>query len=310
MRPRKLAVRIFWMLLLCSIASATAVSQDSISGKRNDKLTAEDKDKSVKAQASVVKMSPYMRDCRAAGVPLPPVWGDSGWGGGPVGFLPKEKSFDSAGKPITEVWIHSSDLGICYALPRKDAGGTIKLLGIICQGTASSKACFWDNEDASKPPGSRIEGAATDGMDPADIRDGYTLMVAKGEICTECHRGENVFNIYPGTALDQRNTGVAHAPYSPVAQSGWTNPESDYTLPSKKERCASCHELPKLSEGYCGLLKGVIETGIMPDLQGGTTTPDYLPDVEFLADRCNELVPGLWVFDEPAQERLGYKKKP
>jgi hypothetical protein len=219
------------------------------------------------------KLSNYMQDCKKAGVPLPPVWGDAGWQR--KGVLPKKLSFDGD-YATTEVWTYATDAGICYALPRIDDSGVIKLLGIICQGQKVSKegkkvstACFWDNVDAAT--GKRIEGAATAGMDPRKIGDGYTLKLPESEQCTHCHRGDNVFTIYPGTVLAQGDkTNVTDA-YTPIVQGGWAlNPRRNYKLradkypksdgSAKTDGCVTCHSLPQLSVGYCNVLQRVLET--------------------------------------------------
>ncbi len=132
----------------------------------------------------------YMKDCDAAGVPLPPKWGDPAW----VKKGNLSKVFASK-LPTTEVWVAQSPAGVCYALPRKDAGGTIKLLGQICQNQTTGKTCFWDNKS---PTDGSTGLAVTNGMGPENMAGGDKLK----ENCTECHRGDNAFIIHPETALE------------------------------------------------------------------------------------------------------------
>jgi len=47
-----------------SVNSAAQETQQTISGKKGDKLTAVDQDNTRKAEASVIKMSKYMRTAR------------------------------------------------------------------------------------------------------------------------------------------------------------------------------------------------------------------------------------------------------
>lgn len=207
------------------------------------------------------RMSQYMRDCEAAGVPLPPPWGDPAW--------QRRGAVDSARlvvKPdrITEVWTYGGSAGAgCTALVRKLVAplpdGTIENLGIICQGGKPARACFWDNIDATT--GALLKGASVAGMDAADIQDGTSL----AEVCTNCHRGDNAFIGHPGTPLDQNSTMVeGSGRYEPVSpQPGWENPPDDLGLPPR-DGCSACHSIPKLTVGYCGILRRVLENGTMP----------------------------------------------
>ena len=267
-----------------------------------------------------LNMSDYMKDCRKAGVPLPPKWGNSKWKF--VGTLPKNKVFAST-LETTEVWITESPtdntdknpLGICYALPRKDGSDNIQLLGVICQGKKSSQACFWDNLD--RVTGERIVGAKLVDLDlnkVSDGKDGIPLIVdvdgntiQKGiENCTNCHRGDNVFIIHPGTFLQvdpnlsaqKRLTAVDSPPYRPVSsRPGWVNPSPTKTL--VLEPCVSCHNIPELTKQFCPVLKSIVgRTMPLDDTEkDGDTKPvpidwqvGYRDDVAKLAGACNKLI--------------------
>ena len=239
----------------------------------------------------------YMTECEKKGVPLPPPWEDPGWK--KAGELPKDKIFAAPSLPTAEVWVFKTPLGICYALPRKDAKGEIQALGIICQGEESGAACFWDNIRAD---GTKITGAATAGMKVNDMQGGDVLK----ENCTGCHRGENVFIIHPGTPLQQtadstgankdpgdpngKPTQPLKKPYKPIGQPGWGNEPSDLTL--EADGCAFCHELPKLTPEYCRILKQSVGK-TMPPPDGKKTDPSFDKDIKKLKDACNKLDPKL-----------------
>ncbi|MDQ2976016.1 MAG: hypothetical protein M3R69_11485 [Acidobacteriota bacterium] len=194
--------------------------------------------------------SQYFRDCGAQGVPLPPNWPDSRWiSQGPLAFVFISATLDA------EVFAYKdpSVAGACYALPRRDSAGSISLLGIICESETTGKACFWDNVAAD---GTRVTGANIS-LDINTIGNGSNL----AENCTACHRGYNVFNIHPGSALDLSRAGAVGGPYdtnpavryTPMGQATWSNP-GPLVLPappSGQSSCLACHELPQTSGSYC-----------------------------------------------------------
>jgi hypothetical protein len=232
----------------------------------------------------------YMHDCWEAGVPLPPPWGDKRWKS--KGKLTKVFALPQY---TAEVYVYESTdpLGICYALPRRDAKGVIQALGIICQGRKSSKACFWDNKKPNTNPAVPITGDDTKGMDPAKIADGSNLV----ENCTDCHRGDNVFIIVPDTPLepnDPKKTSVDNPPYTPVGKrKGWENPQKDYGLKKdkdkKKMQCLRCHSIPELSDSYCRVMKEMVEENWMPP--AGYDVKDFAEDIAKLKAGCNALPP-------------------
>lgn len=77
--------------------------------------------------------------------------------------------------------------GGCVALPR---GGATPFAGFICQSATTGNACFWDNIDPAT--GARIPWA-TGTMRLDEIENATTL----DENCTDCHQGNNVFNVAP-----------------------------------------------------------------------------------------------------------------
>lgn len=158
----------------------------------------------------------YWDECRDAFVPSPPNWGPDparlGWTWG--GPLDKTDFLDSG--PATVWYMISSDPerpGLCIALPRVQsyevqettaAGETVSrteqvigLLGVICQGKRTNQVCFWDDDDADpiEFPTLRERDIKKDFKSAADL-------AASGDVCTTCHRGENVYIIHPETNLD------------------------------------------------------------------------------------------------------------
>ena len=246
----------------------------------------------------------YNDECRANSVPVPPNFPDARWRSQGVQGV----TFIGAGS-IAEPFAYRNDDGVCYALPRTSGarytdGGSVSLLGVICQSRTTGKACFWDNRDAS---GRTITGPGV-ALDFAVIQNGSNL----NENCTSCHRGGNVFNIHPGTALDLTgdtdaagepyvtNPDVRYAPIGANAYGPWVNPGPLY--PRGSGGCASCHEIAdtmtvQFGDGsrngfYCGILQQAAQ-GTMPPPGGagaaGWPAPvgsSYRAHTDFLRTRC------------------------
>ncbi len=250
--------------------------------------------------------TPYMKQCIDGGVPVPPKWGDDRW--------VKQGNLDStkgqvfaSSLPTTEVWTYKSSQpeGICYALPRIDAGGTIQLLGQICQGSKTGKACFWDNLDPANPTmtGRKPvnDSSGPDNMAGADVMD-----LPEGEQCTECHRGDNVFNIHPNTPLrvgptdpcstdgpgdfpvDDRPTDAAKKPYQPIVGPKFKNKNDPLVPPLKNTACTGCHSIPKLTKGYCSTVVGKAIGNTMPPPDGKMNAEEQ-KSADEIKDRCSKL---------------------
>lgn len=236
----------------------------------------------------------YIKECEAAGVPIPPDWGDPLWIN--KGVLADEDEFI---KPSYEAEVFayngtgSAPEGACIALPRYN-GDTIELLGIICLGKRSSKACFWDIQTSVKkgenvPLTSFVGGPALDG-------------IGKG-VCTGCHAGENPFILHPGTALGLPKLGgfqlKADDFYKPLVSSNWPqNPGPSMLLDSveSKRQCTECHRkggnggrFPNVStatEKYCAsVLEQAIQRTMPPDLPGD---PRYANHANALLEACEK----------------------
>lgn len=200
----------------------------------------------------------YMRDCTAAGVPVPPDF--SAAGGTPWRFQGQLSTKLIAAGDDANVWTWNQvgGRGACIALPR-GTGGPGSLAGIICQSASTGNACFWDNIRRSN--GTRIPWA-TETMVIDELQDGTNL----AENCTNCHKGNNVFLVSPddptwckllrggqagsgcsavngpGSAgftlsveapvrmVNVPNTSIQHSRYSPFsgtpARAGWVNNET------------------------------------------------------------------------------------
>lgn len=200
----------------------------------------------------------YRSRCRSQRVPIPPDWPSSDWEFQGI----QDSRFVFASNPtyITEVWAYKDANGTCMALPRIDPKNIanpdddeVKLLGIICQGKMSGRACFWDNIDSATNV--RITGNNPQ-LQISKLKNGSNL----GENCVNCHRGKNVFLIHPDTAIDVSGTFETDPDvrYTPISgQTGWQNPTPLFS--HGEGMCATCHEVPQLTNQYCGILKQALE---------------------------------------------------
>ncbi len=229
--------------------------------------------------------SQYIKDCRAKGVPIPPNFPDTKkWKyQGELGYT-FISQINPAKQPLTaEVYAYKDTSaktpGTCVALPRAktsskySSGGDAELIGIICQGSrkvgSAQHACFWDNLEVrlDGTTGRRVNGQSRP-MTIGYVADGYSL----SENCTECHRGNNVFNIHPGTALDLAKAAASKGGpyavsanwYKPIGRSSFSNPPAQKLGPagSNQGSCEGCHSIGNLagpfaqdpSSGYCNII--------------------------------------------------------
>ena len=193
----------------------------------------------------------YMRECAAAGVPVPPNFALQGTQWRYQGDL-SAPMIISASRARVYAWAPPSGRGACLALPRgTGAPGTDDLAGIICQSADTGRACFWDS----------IRRGTTEVIawrdEPMRIRE----LADANELanCTNCHQGNNVFILSPddptwcrlmrGGAMNAGcnpvnaangqnftlqveqpingvpvpNTSVVHPRYVPISSQGWSN---------------------------------------------------------------------------------------
>src|SRR5690606_23506125 len=121
--------------------------------------------------------------------------------------------------------------GVCVALPRSQFSGRlpsdgppdyIALLGVICQGTVTGKACFWDNGTSWQPGGVDADQTLIFGNGtPETAFVGGNELAAGGDVCTDCHSGENVYIIHPNTVFSVVTNLMHHAWYDPIVASTW-----------------------------------------------------------------------------------------
>lgn len=263
---------------------------------------------------------PYVETCRAAGVPIPPPWGDPSWV--KVAQLTSGRIFALDPRLDTILYSYQDPkvAGGCAALPRMRNGGIVAL-GIICQ-SATGRACFWDNKArlaSVDPSGRRFQATISD---PGQIRP---EIVANGdsliENCTACHRGSNVFILHHEDMLALPASGAKDT-YVPVSgQSTWANkPLSSSTVP----QCATCHDdsnrLGALDLQYCSTVilpsissfrwqQNQVGQWQVVDIHGGKGAPmppagetkaDYARDIALIKSECKKAYAAAgmpWVWD-------------
>lgn len=171
---------------------------------------------------------------------------------------------------VSEVFKYTSTSpnGICIALPRRatKTSTTYNVLGIICQGNDTSRACLWDNNSSTS-----ISTTETVSIPSSNKIIGGAALNGNGQgTCTSCHAGENIFIIHPRTSLDVTGT-TAKNWVRPLVASSW--PQS--VGPGKEmdrvgsyasngtggQPCSACHNkaagrrFPRLEDvpGYCSV---------------------------------------------------------
>jgi hypothetical protein len=211
----------------------------------------------------------YIEQCDANEVPTPPVWNyedafhnvnGTKW----VNDGPLVWPFISQGLVAEAFYYESTDPpGVCVALPRStmDSNGIpvpdgIGLLGVICQGTVSSKACFWDSKNVDRFDTMNFTDECqftngnylTPGGDPC-FMGGTDLAQpsATGGTCTNCHRGENVFlipNPFPDdpsgltATIPQRMPAAWH---DPIVDASWPDNPGPFVFTATPDDCVVCH---------------------------------------------------------------------
>lgn len=260
-----------------------------------------------------ISYAAYKDDCSAANVPNPPAWGDPNWtSNGKV-----NKPFISQNLNARVYFYKStSPVGVCVALPRDD-GTNILLLGVICLGgdisnatDGKAKACFWDNQDVTKGGASFPIKLGT-GISIVDQFAGGPSLTGTpgaadgGNVCTDCHAGENPFVINPAEgAFANIPNEMSNNWYQPVnVPMGWPlNPGptdlSGVKVGMGQNRCTSCHvresaggdgrfpAVSKATTGYCGtvLKSAYAANGSMPPSNPGDAS--YAPEYNALQAMC------------------------
>lgn len=245
--------------------------------------------------------SSYVSDCLSAGVPTPPTWGSSQWKSN--GELTTEFVNPD---DYAEVFYYtsSSPRGTCIALPRS-SGSNIKLLGIICHGVDTSKACFWDAHDVPLKDTKPI----------SDFRAGDDSDIGLKGNCTNCHAGENPFIIHPDSALDLKNVVPAanwqtKNWYDPLIYQGLPqNPGPTNAMNATVGGCLGCHtslRLPELSKNSSQFCMTVLNKALSNNGEGTMplNAPGSLengPHAKALGARCAVLTSSLC---EPSNAKI------
>ncbi|HMJ13919.1 MAG TPA: hypothetical protein VK524_21020 [Polyangiaceae bacterium] len=243
--------------------------------------------------ATAASGAAYHEECRAAGVPIPPDWGAPNWKS-----LGKLKTLFISNDLDAEVYEFesTSPAGVCLALPRA-SGNTIRLLGIICLGTDTGKACFWDNQ-RNKQGFSIQKGASVPLL---DFANGADLLAGSGGVCTDCHAGENPFVVHPKEPMDLGQKIKPRVWSDPLVHRAWPqNPGPTAVLHGVallpgEGSCRRCHDiagqrLPELSQetpSYCSLILDEAIGRTMPPDQPG----NYARHIEALVRSCDRPAP-------------------
>lgn len=216
----------------------------------------------------LVQSTDYERECREAGVPVPPAWSLASCQGpapsscGPWkshGALQTRMILSSRSAEVY-TWTDPNLQGGCILLPRGPDAQNKVAAGLICQGAASGKSCFWDNipvTDSGKAQQGRIDWRTTT-LRTRDMETADTLK----ERCMDCHSGTNAFNIAPDDATWARVIRPANRTVTPgltfttnltgavrhdaiSSNTGWTN----RTKSNPNASCSGCHEDAPVSFG-------------------------------------------------------------
>lgn len=263
------------------------------------------RERGVRIQASIaVGGTEYIRSCAAAGVPIPPPVFTGGW----VNRGALANPFISQGATAEVMFFQSTEPeGACIALPRYPPGSDrATLFGLICVGTQSRNACFWDN-----PRDKTFQKNVPVPID--DFVGGLDLVANAQGVCTDCHAGENPYVIHPdepafdGITPDIMPTGW----HRPLVDASWPQnpgPTNALDAQASTRRCDSCHRagaagrFPDASSqlpGWCGTVfataVGGGATNTMPPTGLGPQS-DYADHIAVIKDLCKRTVrPGVVV---------------
>jgi len=221
----------------------------------------------------------YIKECAAAGVPVPPPIFGPGW----IFRDEIEKEFISW-TSVSDLWEYSSSspAGVCLALPRSPKGSKeADLLGVICLGTETSKACFWDNPN---------DKTFTKGV-PVDIDQfvgGFDLVANGQGVCSDCHAGENPYVIHPEMSAFSSITSNVYPGswYQPLVAAMWPqNPGPTGVLSgvSSTGKCDSCHKqggngrFPDVSLALPGYCDFVLKNALDKSFPGASPNPGTMP---------------------------------
>ncbi|HXS16283.1 MAG TPA: hypothetical protein VN764_03790, partial [Polyangiaceae bacterium] len=296
------------------------------------------------AETAVPGGAAYVQQCVDAGVPRPPTWNyEDAWH--QRNGSKWKKATTSEAEILEGVFISAAltaevfyydpaeygdpGAGVCIALPRSEFSGRapdegppdyIALLGVICQGQASGKACFWDNGSSWQSGGVDADQTLTFGDGPPTTAFvGGNELAAGGDVCTDCHRGENVYIIHPASVLGVVPSSMPAIWAEPIVPGTWPMNEGPSSLfsPSDTDSCLGCHrqggpggrfpEVNTDTTSYCGTILRQAFGKTMPPGEDDPLPEDH-PPYETLDDACNGIVSEkssfkkLMSFDAPVSE--------
>lgn len=257
----------------------------------------------------------YIDECRDAGVPIPPPInqmdpsGLTGWRS--EGFIPQAEQF-IVGTPA-ELRSYRSLMpeGMCYSLPRYTDGSlsTISLDGVICMGKRSSNVCFWDNQwtlgngtvdDFLIAAGEIVPIGVPDTRGGKYQAGGAEIEFGPGNVCTDCHAGENPYIVHPKSTLrgttkwESLGEPTGDLPtfainrYVPLVGASWPQNTASLAASAVPESCNGCHvkggagRLPHLSNQIPAYCNTILRQA------GQRTMPTYAPGSEAAA--VNDLI--------------------
>jgi len=220
----------------------------------------------------------YVEECRKVGVPIPPDFNAGNWDSGDWTHNGAIDPDFLASTSVADVYYHRSDSpkGSCIALPRRD-GDAVSIMGIICLGQETGKACFWDKTNAG----------FNEPLTVSDFVGGVDLFAGT---CSDCHAGENPFIVHPQSSL---NIGIdalsSPSWHDPLMKPSWPQNPGPLTLldlvplDSDDNSCLDCHtsmyagRFPQVGvlPNYCFSVLAPAIAQTMPPRPGGMTDAEY-----------------------------------
>ena len=280
-------------VLLATLCASAMVAGCTVERPKNTATRSERRTPEVATAVNALYTSnagrKYRRECEDAGVPLPNRVLDGSW----VNHGVIDDPFVSQGYEA-ELWSWSQttgDRGICLALPRwnDDSPRRAVFFGVICMGTDSSKACFFDN-----PNGTWFKEGSTKKL--SAFVAGDDLVGNLQGVCTDCHSGENPFVVHPekeafanllaegSRALLMRPVSGWHEPLVPASGSPqWPeNPGPETRLASipSENDCTACHSVPIVSTSLTGYCNDVLTPATSRSLAASNTADETMPTVD------------------------------
>jgi hypothetical protein len=212
------------------------------------------------------KGQPYLDECDAAGVPIPPPINRmfnpatpavKGWTS--QGFIPRSQQFIVGTPAEVRTFVDSS--GVCVALPRyydtdgnpaTDETATAQLDGVICLSKINGNTCFWDNSNSANPGGFDIPAGTIVPIGVPTVAGGLyqaggaELEFAGGGVCTDCHSGENPYIVHPeadlgGGLLFGDLDWKSPQRYTPFVGPSWPQNLQSHSFATVPAECKSCH---------------------------------------------------------------------